>query len=110
MRAQPRGVVIAASFAFLLSACGGGSGEQEQRPEPVPSDVDPAALVAERYADCLDQLDATEPVASEDGTTVTATAEGVILTWDVGEAPNTGDPLTVPADTETLDALATVGC
>ena len=79
-------------------------------PEPLDVGADPAALVAERYGDCLADLDATEPSTSDDGTTVIATIEGAILTWDVGQAPNTGDPLTIPADTATIAALESVGC
>ena len=71
-----------------------------------PADVDTAALVTERYGDCLEALNATEPTAS--GDTVTATTEGAILQWNV-VVGNNGDVLTFP-DEATFTELEKVGC
>lgn len=97
--------IAALALLVPLAACS----SPDPEPTPAPEDVDPAGLVSERYSDCLADLEATDPVTADDGTTVTATIEGAILTWNVGTA-NTDDVLTVPADEATIAALETVGC
>lgn len=83
-------------------------------PTPAPSPtVDYAAVVAERYAGCVDGLDLAYTPVDDGGTLqlgiVTGIREGAILTWSVAES-NTGDLITVPADVETTEILTAAGC
>lgn len=102
-----------ASIALVVTALAACS---EAEPPDTPAEVavsqtpvDPAALVAERYGDCLTALQATPPVASDDGRTVVATAPGHVLVFGVGVS-NTGVTGTTPADAATVASLATVDC
>lgn len=83
-----------------LAACGGG--------DDAPEEPDGAALVAERYGDCLAELEATDPELDAAGD-VTSMVSGGMLEWKV-ETSDSGDVLTVPADDFTVSTLATVDC
>jgi hypothetical protein len=73
------------------------------------------SLVKERYAECLALFEIQgdfifTPSARVPGLgEVMAVAPGQILVWDVGY-DKTGGILTIPADSSTTQALASVGC
>ena len=109
-------MVVAVLIAIALVGCAPvaqitqpseSTGNQSVTPKPEVDNY--AALVVERFGDCLAALKATPPVATDDGAMVIATIEGVILQWTVSTG-KTGDVLTWPADPETAMALQTVGC
>jgi hypothetical protein len=82
-----------------------------------PVEEDYAAIVVERWGDCLADLGITDPPAyaatGDDGTQVVgyvvAQKPGLILTFTIGIS-NTGAVITIPSDSQSLDALETVGC
>jgi hypothetical protein len=105
-------LLLALVAVVSLSACGGSSSSSSSSSEP---EQDPAtywtALVAERYGDCFEGLGTQGELVYEANKDtnregfVVITAPGVILTFAVGFFPNTGDPFTMPFDTETDNAL-----
>lgn len=127
MRTLP---IAAVAAVLLLAGC---TASPSSDPEVAPTDApivespspeateeapaeDYAALVQERFGDCLAALNVTDPLvftAGGDGTqqlgTVLGQTEGLLLTFSVGES-NTGAIITVPADDATTTALGTVGC
>jgi hypothetical protein len=93
------GVATGLMLVGALAACGGGD---------EPEEPDGAALVVERYGDCLAELEATDPEVDGAGD-VTSMVSGGLLEWEV-ETSDSGDVLTVPADDFTVSTLASVGC
>lgn len=71
--------------------------------------LDPAHLVAQRFADCLHTLGAAAPTMNADGNVTAVAFEGTVLTWSVTET-STGDLLTIPANDQTAGALYLAGC
>lgn len=90
-------ITFAAATILLLSGC----------VTAEPSSSESIELVKERYADCLEDLNATQYSTKLDSVEVKTDAG--LLVFEVGKS-NTGDVLTVPATEFTINALTSVGC
>lgn len=104
---KTRIAALTAAAALTLTGCTSSSNA-----------LDYEALVADRYADCLELLnisaDSLDSVVTGSGNTITGSVfvplrEGVMLEWQLAPNAEHAEPLTVPNEVTTAE-LEGVGC